>query len=51
MVCFDFYSRYDILKNDRLIKAINCSVEVVLDLEGPASPCKATPASKHQALC
>lgn len=37
MVCVDFYSRYDTLKNDLLIKAINRSSEVVLGLKDPSS--------------
>lgn len=51
MVCVDFYSRYDTLKNDLLIKAINRSPEVVLGLKDLSSSRKASPASKGLAPC
>lgn len=51
MVCVDFYSRYDTLINDLLIKAINRSPEVVLGLKDPSSSRKASPASKGLAPC
>lgn len=51
MVCVDFYLCYDILKNDLLIKVINCFFEVVFGLKDFFFLCKVFLVLKGLVFC
>lgn len=51
MVCVDFYLCYDILKNDLLIKVINCFFEVVFGLKDFVFLCKVFLVLKGLVFC